>query len=188
MKIFKLVAGLYVNQIFIIVISWILTYPLFNIARTMPMAFSAITSAIYLVFMYSYAWNIGYRDARKIPGYMPSRQVPIKVSLYSAILPVLLLLIRVFFPDIWASENPFLTGETDLIVLNCKTMGTPDFLYRLWYFPFAAFVPTGNLTAYILELFPLPIIVFAGYYTGLKRFSISYFLRSKIVYKNNKDK
>lgn len=182
MKIFKATMSLYLNQIFTIIISLFLVFPFYKVVRSKPMIFSAVTVLIYFMFMYSYSWNVGYRDGRKIPGYMPDKNVPVKLSVYTAILPVCLLLFRLIAPNALSSDILFLKGESDFFLLGCRTVGVPDFFYRLWFFPFAAFVPTGNILAYILELFILPVVIFAGYFVGLKRFSIMAFLKKKLIF------
>ena len=140
------------------------------------------------MFMYSYAWNTGYRDARRIPGYEPSLKTPLKISVFTMIVPIILLVIRIVLPDIWVSNIPVISGEADFFVLGCRALGTPDFLYRFWFFHLAAFVPNGNLLLYIIELFFLPILFFIGYFVGVRRFSISAFLREKIVFSNGSSK
>ncbi len=183
MKIFKLTLMTYINHIFAIFISVFAGFPLYNLAQKFPVLFSLITTVIYIMFMYSYAWNTGYRDARRIPGYEPNLRTPLMTSIFTMIVPILLLSIRIVLPDIWSSNIPVIAGETDFFVSGCRALGTPDFLYRFWFFHLAGFVSNGNLLLYIAELFFLPILFFIGYYVGVRRFSISAFLRKSIVFK-----
>lgn len=185
MKIFKLTLMTYLNHIFGILISVFMGFPLYNLAQKFPILFSLITTAIYTLFIYSYAWNIGYRDARRIPGYEPSLKTPLMISVFTMLVPIALLVIRLISPDIWASKIPVIAGEADFFALGCRTSGTPDFLYRFWFFHLAAFVPNGNLFLYVAELFFLPILFFIGYCVGVTRFSISAFLRKNIVFKGS---
>ena len=188
MKIFKLTMMTYVNHIFGILIAVFIGFPLYNVAQKFPVLFSLITTVIYILFMYSYAWNTGYRDARRIPGYEPNVKIPLMISAFTMIVPIVLLGIRIVLPDIWASNIPVIAGEADFFVLGCKASGTPDFLYRFWFLHLAGFVPNDNLILYIAELFFLPMLFFIGYYVGVKRFSISAFLREKIVFAGKNDK
>lgn len=188
MKIFKLTLMTYVNHIFGILISVFMGFPLYNVAQKYPVLFSVITTVTYILFMYSYAWNTGYRDARRIQGYEPSIRTPLMISVGVSVVPMILLIIRVALPNIWTCNIPVIAGGADFFVSGCRALGTPDFLYRFWFFHLAAFVPNGNLLLYIAELFFLPILFFIGYFVGVRRFSISAFLRKNIVFKENNQK
>lgn len=187
MKIFKASVRIYLTQFTIMLISLVMVIGLFSLAQKHPYIFSSITTAMYLISMYSINWNIGRSDSRKIPGYFPDKKVPVKVAIATAVLPIIFLIIRMAAPNIWQINLPFMNGEYDFFITGCKVNGTPDLIYRLWYFPFAAFVPCGKYFAYIAELFILPIIVFVGYNVGLTRFSVFEYLYARVVFSSKSD-
>ena len=188
MKTFKAGIRLYINQIICTFLSVFLILPLFSAAQNVPIVFSLITTLIYIAVMYSSAWRVGLKDSRKIPGYFPDPKMPLRLSIITVIIPIILLIIRFAAPNILAVNLPFMRGETDFFVKGCIINGTPDFIYRLWYFPFAAFVPSGSIAAYIAELFVLPVIIYAGYNVGLKKFSLLEFLYAKLVFASDPNK
>ena len=104
MKAFKAGMRIYLNQLLVILITIILIVPLLSMAQNLPYLFSAITTVIYGMMMYSVAWNVGVRDARNIPGFRPDIKVPLKISLITAIVPVILLVLKLALPDIWAVD------------------------------------------------------------------------------------
>lgn len=188
MKIFKATGRTYVYQLISIVITFIGFFPFLSTAENKPILFSTITAIIYFLFMYSAGWNIGSKDGRKIPGFYPDKKNPLLISLFSSLIPLCLLLIRLIKPDLWSSELPFLCGKVPFIIGNFYASNTPDFLFRLWYLPLAAFVPNGNIFAYILLFFVPPVFIFIGYLVGIRRFSISEFLYIKLVFADNPSK
>ena len=80
---------------------------------------------------------------------------------------------------------PFMRGEYDFFVSGCKITSTPDLIYRLWYYYFAAFIPSGSIAAYTAVIFVQPIIIIAGYAVGLKRFSMLEFFSARVVFSQN---
>lgn len=187
MKIFKATCRVYLNQIIATIAAMFFLISLYPVAESTPEVFSLITAALYILIMYNTAWKVGLRDARKIPGYFPDRAVPIKISLYTAIIPLILLILRIIFPDIWRLDFPFMRGEVDFFLKDMKISGTTDFIYRMWYFCFAGFIPSGNLIAYFLQILVLPVVIFIGYYVGLKRFSVIEYLYTKLVFSGKKN-
>lgn len=185
MKTFKAVMRIYRNQLIMIFLSVFLILPLFTLADKLPWLFSLITSLVYALTMYSSAWHVGERDSRKIPGYFPDKTMPVKMAAFTAVVPIVLLILRLAAPDLWAVNLPFMKGDIDFFVMGCRIEGTPDFIFRIWYFMFAAFVPSGNIAAYIAQMFVLPILIFAGYYVGLKKFSLAEFLYARVVFSKN---
>ena len=182
MKYIKTGLKLYLYQMTVMLVSLIITVLMFSMAQDKPWAVSLITSIIFCLTVYVTVWNVGKKDSRKIPGFYPDKSAPVIISATASVIPVVLLLIRLIAPSIWKINLPFLTGEYDFLLLNCKIIGTPDWIYRLWYFPFAAFVPTGNIPAYIAELFPLPVLTFLGYYFGLKRMNLAEYIYANIFF------
>lgn len=185
MKAFKAGMRIYLNQLLVILITIILIVPLLSMAQNLPYLFSAITTVIYGMMMYSVAWNVGVRDARNIPGFRPDIKVPLKISLITAIVPVILLVLKLALPDIWAVDLPFMKGEVDFFIRDLKIEGTTDFIFRMWYLPLAAFVPTDSLFATVAQMFVLPAIIYVGYLVGLQRFSLFEYLYARVVFSDN---
>ncbi len=188
MKLLKSTISIYINHILAVLASLFLGLAFYETAQNRPFLFSAITLAIYIITLYMAAWRIGRRDGRNIPGFAPDKMMPVRLSLLTAVVPIVLLVLRLVFPDILPLEFDFAKGKQDFLVGGCQTIGTPDMIYRAWFFHLAAFVPCGNIFAYIAELFVLPAVIFAGYYVGISKFSISEFLIHKILYTGKKDK
>ena len=187
MKYIKTGLKLYLYQIIIILISVIISVAFFNMSQDKPWGISLITSAIFCITVYSTVWNVGKKDSRNIPGFYPDKSAPVIISAVATVIPVVLLLIRLIAPNSFPLNLPFLNGEIDFILLNCKVTGTPDWIYRLWYFFFAAFVPTNNIFAYFAEILVLPVVSFLAYYIGVKRLSLSEYIYANIFF-NGKGK
>lgn len=188
MKIFKSTMSLYLNHLLALLVAFVMIIALYEFADKNPFGFSAITTLIYIMFMYTAAWRIGDKDGRKIPGYYPNNKMPLCLSVYTAIIPIILFAIYVILPDILYVDIPLLRGDVAFFVGNCFVSGTPDLMLRLWFLPFAAFVKSGSIFAYILQFFILPVIIFAGYYVGTKRFSIISYVLPKLMFKKDNQK
>lgn len=182
MKILKASLKLYVNHFISLLIFPVMIVLMANSAENNPKLFSAITAIIYIAIAYGVAWNTGAKDARRIEGYHPSWSVPAAISAVTAVVPLVLLVLCVSAPDLWYADVPFLRGEVDSFIGGLRFSGTPDFIFRMWYVHFAAFIPNGNVFAYALSVLVLPIIIFAGYGVGLTRFRIFEFLYAKLVF------
>ncbi len=185
MKIFKLSMRFFVCQIALILLSVTCFIFFYGISQSNPHLFSLITVLIYFAVMYSAAWKAGVADSRKIPGYYPDMKLPLWLGLTTLIIPVILYIIRFAFPDIWKLDYPFINGEYDFFVAGCRVYGTPDMLFRAWYFPIVSFIPDSNPVAYFIVMFILPAIIFLGYKVGLTRFSVTEFLYAKLVFKKD---
>ena len=185
MKIFKLSMRFLVCQLVLIVVSVSCVIPFYNMSQNNPYMFSLITGLIYFAVMYSASWRMGRADSRKIPGFFPDMKLPLWVGLTTLIIPVVLYIIRFAFPDIWKLSFPFLDGSVDFFVTGCKVYGTPDMIFRTWYFYFARFIPNSNPVAYFIVMLVLPAIIFAGYRVGLTRFSVTEYLYAKLVFKKD---
>lgn len=183
----KLTSKIYISHILMALVSVLAAVPLFNFIQSHPCIYSAVTGFISLFCVYSLVWHKGTRDSRNIPGSYPDKKVPLKLSIYISIVPVILLIIRLVAPNILNTGLPFMNGEYQFLMPDCQIYGTPDFIYRLWYFSYAAFIPSGNILVYFAEIFVLPVVIFAGYHIGLKRFSL-YDLFYKNVVLVNKNK
>ena len=144
MKAFKFGMSIYLKNIIAIFISAFLVVPLFTVAEKLPLLYSSVTALIYFGIIYSHAWNYGRRDARNIPGFSPDMKLPVKAAAIAAVIPAALLIFRIINPDIWKIDMPFMMGEYDFFVSGCKITSTPDLIYRLWYYYFAAFIPSGT--------------------------------------------
>lgn len=188
MKLLKSTISIYINHILAVLASLFLGLAFYKTAQNRPFLFSAITLVIYIITLYMAAWRIGRRDGRNIPGFMPDIKMPLMLSVVTAVVPIILLVVRLVLPDVLAIGYEFANGKQDFLVGGCRAIGTPDLMYRVWFFHLAAFVPCGNIFAYIAELFVLPIVIFAGYYVGVSKFSVSEFLMNKIMYTEKKDK
>lgn len=178
---------LYLWQILLIVISIVLVMIFFPIATGKPFYVSLMTAIIYVAVMYNKVWHIGVKDSRCIPNFYPEKSAPVIISVVLTVLPLLFLIMRIAAPDLIVWDMPFVKGESDFFIKGCVFSGFFDFLYRLWYFAFAAFIPNGNIFVYVLMLFVVPIIVFLAYFLGVKRFSVADFIYQNVVYrgKNN---
>lgn len=188
MKILKASLKLYVNHFISLLIFLIIIVPMYGAAAKNPKLFSAITAFIYIAIAYGVAWNTGAKDSRKIDGYYPSWGVPAAISAVTAVVPIVLLVLYIAVPDLWYADVPFLRGDVDFFIGGVRFRGTPDFIFRMWYVHFAAFIPNGNIFAYVFSVFILPIIIYAGYGVGLTRFKIFEFLYAKLVFANDPQK
>ena len=188
MKVFKLSIRFLVCQIGLVFMAATFYLMFYGISQSNPYLFSTITGLIYFGVMYSAAWRAGVADSRKIPGYYPDMKLPLWVGLTTLIIPVILYIIRFALPDIWKLDFPFLNGSYDFFVAGCKVYGTPDMIFRAWYFPLVKFIPDSNPVAYFIVMFILPAIIFAGYRVGLTRFSLLDHLYKKIVFKKDDKK
>ncbi len=185
MKAFKFGMSIYLKNIIAIFISAFLVVPLFTVAEKLPFLYSSVTALIYFGIIYSHAWNYGRRDARNIPGFSPDMKLPVKAAAIAAVIPAALLIFRIINPDIWRIDMPFMMGEYDFFVSGCKITSTPDLIYRLWYYYFAAFIPSGSIAAYTAVIFVQPIIIIVGYAVGLRRFSMLEFFSARVVFSQN---
>ncbi len=188
MKIFKLSMRFFVCQIGLVLLSVTCFLFFYGTSQNNPHLFSTITGLIYFGVMYSAAWKAGVADSRKIPGYYPDMKLPLWIGLTTLIIPVILYIIRFAFPDIWKLDFPFLDGSYDFFVAGCRVYGTPDMIFRGWYFPFVSFIPDSNPVAYFIVMFILPVIIFAGYRVGLTRFSVTEYIYAKLVFKKDERK
>ena len=152
--------------------------------------YSVITAAIYLIMMYSVAWRIGYADSRKIPGYFPDRRLPRLISGFVSIIPAALLIFRLVWskpvPDSWFLSN-VINGDHSFLLSNNYISGLADFIYKLWYIPFAAFLTGNSILVFLLLLLVLPAVICIGYETGIRRFQILDKVYGLLLFQN-KDK
>lgn len=186
-KILKVGIFTYLIHISTVFLTFMMLLPLAGFAGEKPMAFSAITSVIYAVFMYNLLWKTGEKDARKIKGFYPDKTFPLKVSLFTAIVPLALLGIRIFVPDLWRIDVPMYRGEASFFIKGLTASGVPDFIFKIWNLHLGAFIPADNIFAYALSLLYLPFIIFVSYYIGLKRFRIVEYLYIKLMFKSGKE-
>ncbi len=187
MKFWKAVGKIYGFHFLFVFISLFLIGPLYGFVDKMPILFCGATSFVYGCAMYAIGWNLGRLDSRKIPGYYPSKAFPFKISVLGAVVPLFLLVLRFAFPDIWQINWGLFHGKYDFFFTGNKIQGTPDFIYKLWYFPFGIFLGNGRILTYVLAIFIQPALVVAGYFVGLTRFRLLDVLLPKIIYKKNQD-
>ncbi len=187
LKVLKVGMLTYLIHISTVFLTFMMFLPLAGFAGEKPMAFSAITSVIYAVFMYNLLWKTGEKDARRIKGFYPDKTLPLKISLFTAIVPLVLLGIRIFAPDLWRVDVPMFRGEADFFIKGVTVSGVPDFIFRLWNLHLGAFVPPDNITAYVLSLIYQPFIIFVSYHIGLRRFRIVEYLYVKLMFKSRKE-
>ena len=187
MKAFQFALRLYLRHLIGILLGFLLAFPFVGLLD-MPYLFGAITAIISLALIYSGGWNAGFRDARKIPGFYPDKILPVKAAVIFFIFPFVLYLLRVFFPTILPMDFPVTNGTYQFFLTGNYVSGTPDFIYKIWFFPYNAFMGNGNLLVYAFLLFVEPMVSIIGYHIGLTRFTILGFLHQKIVYTNRKTK
>lgn len=188
MKLSKAFVKLFLYHLLFIFLSVFLIVPCWTLVEKAPYVYSALTALIYGCAVYSIGWNYGKLDARKIPGFYPDKKFPVQVGLLGCIIPVLLLLLRVVFPDIWPINLPFVNGQTEFFLTGNHFQGTTDMIYKLWFFPFEAFLGNGRMATYILAIFVQPVLLIAGYLVGLTKFRILDTLVGKLVYAKKKEK
>lgn len=183
MKLFKAVAKLYLYHLMMVFIAVFLIVPLWALLEHLPLCFTLVTGFLYCACMYSTGWNFGKQDSRKIPGYYPNRLFPVKAGLLGMILPVALLIFRFAAPGAWPMSWPVTGGEMDFLFPGNLVHGTPDLLYKLWYFPLEAFVGNSNPFTYALMILVQPVVFTVGYQVGLTRFRMLDTLLGRLVYK-----
>ena len=213
MSIGKYTGKVYLFHLAGVIASLIMTLPFINMASGSPYWFSALTAFIYLVMMYSISWNVGYKDSRCIQGFYPDRKKSLYVALWVSILPVMLYIFRLIINPAYTVSAPdvgqyfiinmdFLQGNLTFpqevqklfeagsyfMLKNNLFNGIADVLYKVWFFPFEAFLGNGNLFLYALFLLVLPIIVIGGYNVGLTKFQIFATVYNKMIYQNRKNK
>ncbi len=188
MKVFKAVLKLNLYHLIILLACGFLIGPLWFLADRTPWLYSCFMSLIYCCTMYSVGWNYGKMDGRRIPGFYPDKRFPFWVALFASVISILLLLLRIGFPDIWSIDLPLLHGEYDFFLTGNRLQGTTDFIYKVWFFPFGLFLGNGNIVNYILAVFVLPVLVISGYFVGLTRFKLLDVLAEKLMYSTKKKK
>lgn len=186
MKLGKAVAKLYLYHILFIFISLFLIVPLWTLVEKAPVVYSGLTGIIYVIAMYSVGWNCGKLDSRKIPGFYPNPKFPLIAAGIALIIPVILLIFRLAFPDALPLNLPFVNGEYDFFLSGNQLAGTPDLIFKTWYFPLEAFLGNGNIAAYILIMLVQPVFFIAGYFVGLTKFRVMDVLMDKMVYSKKK--
>ena len=188
MKLFKVVLKQYLFHLLNIFISVLLMAPLWVLFDRVQNAYSAVTAIIYCMTMYSIGWNCGNLDGRKIPGYFPNFKFPFIAAGLGIIIPIILLILRFALPNIWQVDLPFITGETDFLFKGNNLHGMTDFIFRMWYFPFEAFLVSGSAVVCTAIIFVQPVMLTAGYFVGIKRFRMTEALFTKLVYEKRTQK
>lgn len=183
MKLFKAVSKLYLYHLLFMFVSIFLIVPLWGMVEKAPFWFSALTSLFYVIAMYSIGWNCGRLDSRKIPGFFPDKKFPFKAAAFTVIVPIGLLILRFACPDIWHVNIPFVNGEFDFFLTGSRLHGTTDLIYKVWFFPFEAFLGNSNPFTYALIILVQPVVFIAGYFVGLTRFRIMDTLVGKLVFR-----
>lgn len=186
MKLVKAMRNFYLSHVITSLISIFLMGTLWSLASRSGMGFSAITALIYVIVIYSVGWNCGDRDGRRIPGFYPDPKFPFLLAGLGAIVPVLLLAVRFLFPGLWSVNLPFITGETEFLLAGNHLQGTMDFIYKLWYFPFLAFMGNGDFWRYLLPIVLQSVLIIIAYFVGTTRFRIMDFITRKLVFTKKK--
>ncbi len=184
MKIFKATMRVYGCHLSVVLFSIFMVIPFFSLAQRWPYLFTTISFLIYVLLLYPVGWNYGYKDSRKIPGFYPDKKFAVQAAGVMLVVPGILFLLRVIFPDIWYINLPFINGETDFFLTGVKSFGTTDMIFKIWFFPMCAFLTNGNIFVYLLWVLFQPVIFVLGYLLGLKRISIKNFIFGKLMYKN----
>ena len=185
MKLLRAFGKVTIHNLLLIIVSIFLVAPLNKLAESLPVIFSLITAIIYICTMYSLGWGFGYMDARNIPGYYPNKTFPVKVSLLCSIIPIILIILKVYCPDIWRTNFPVANGEMDFFLAGYRLHGTCDMICKFWFFPFGAFLKNDNILAFIVVFLIQPIFIYIGYIVGLTRFNISEKLFGFILFAKN---
>ena len=188
MKLLRAFGKVIIHNLLLIIVSIFLVAPLNKLAESFPAIFSMITSIIYICTMYSLGWIFGFKDARKIPGYYPDKTFPVKVSLLCSVIPIILIVLKVFCPDIWSTNFPVANGEMDFFLAGNRFYGTCDMLCKIWFFPFGAFLKNDSILAFIAIFLIQPIFIYIGYIVGLTRFDIKEKLFGFILFSKNDKK
>lgn len=183
MKLLRAVIRVYGYHLSVVLFSIFMLIPLFNLAQKWPYLFSAISVLLYVLVLYPVGWNYGYKDSRKIPGFYPDKKFAVQAAVVMMIIPGILFLLRVFFPDMWYVNLPIINGQNDIFLTGVKSSCTTDMIFKIWFFPMCAFLTNGNFFVYFLWVIFQPVIFVLGYFLGLKRISIKSFIFGKLVYK-----
>ncbi len=144
---------------------------------------TTIATFVFVTLMYNAGWICGNKDARNIGGITPSLKTAVCAILFTSIIPVILLIIRVIayhtYPTVW---QPY--GENlEMIKTTSPFLRISDVLYKVYNCYFLPILSGGELPLYILPIF-VPIIIFPiGYILGTKSFSVKENYVPSIVYK-----
>ncbi len=182
MKLFKLVKSLYLSHIGGSLAAIFLLVPLWSVISRSGLLYTILTALIHIALIYSSAWRAGDKDGRKIPGYYPDVKLAIKAALWGTVLPLLLLAVRYLAPDLWFVDFPMISGEREFLSTGIYFEGTPDLIYKLWYFPYLVFLGNGNILRYLLPILLQSGVVIAGYYVGTKRFRAFDYVMQKMMF------
>lgn len=188
MKAFKAGIRIYGFHLSVVLFSIFLVIPFFTVVQKWPYIFSGFTFLLYLLILYPLGWNYGFKDSRKIPGFYPDKKFAVQAAGVGMIIPFVLFLVRIIFPDIWHIPLPLANGETDFFISGVKVYGTTDMIFKIWFFPMCAFLTNSNLFVYFLWVLFQPAMFVLSYFMGLKRISIKGIFISKFVYKKDKKK
>ncbi len=188
-KVLKTSFKLYLYHIFCVILAVLLLFPLFNFSQEKPYLFSIITTLIYIPTLYSIIWQVGRADSRKIPGFYPDKRVPLAVTGVTLIIPALLILLSLalkikvadgaYFADVINGSSPFIFADN---YIN----GVFDFLIKIWYIPFEAFLKNDSVLSFLLVLIIKPLIIFIGYELGVKRIQPDIKFLNNLIYKDKK--
>ena len=186
MKLFKAVKSLYLSHIGGSFAAIFLLVPLWAVISRSGVLYSLLTALIHIALIYSSAWRAGDKDGRKIPGYYPDINFAIKIALWGLAFPMLLLAVRFLVPDLWFVDFPIISGEREFLSTGIYFEGTPDLIYKLWYFPYLAYLGNGNILLYLLPILLQTAVVIGGYYVGTKRFRALDYLMQKMMFESKK--
>lgn len=187
-KLYKVVLKQFLFHLLNIFIAIFLIVPLWTLFNHSQIGYSILTALIYCITMYSIGWNCGNLDARKIPGYYPEPKFPLIAAGLGLIIPIILLIMKYAFPDIWHTNLPFMIGETEFLFSGNRVSGTTDFIFKLWYFPFEAFISGRGVAAAVAIMLVQPIMLIAGYFVGTTRFRMIEAALGKLVYEKRRQK
>ncbi len=188
MRVAKAVFKLYLYHVFMLFLLLVVMGPLWFFIDSFPVLYSCIMSFVYGCTIYSVGWNYGKKDGRKIPGSYPDLPFPFKVSIFASIIPIFLLILRFFYPNIWQLNVPLINGEYDFILTGNRLQGTVDLLFKTWYFPFGIFLGNGKLITYPLAVLVLPILFTSGYFVGLTKYKLLDVIAEKLIFSSKKEK
>lgn len=187
MKLLKAAGRLYTYHLIMVAVSLFLVITFWGLAERSELVFSSITILIYGITVYSVGWKCGERDGRRIPGFYPSKSFPFLLAGLGAIIPVLLYVTAFAFPDLWHADIPLFNGEYEFLFAGNYLKGTPDLIYKLWYFPFISLMGNGNPFLYAFPVFAQALLIVIGYFVGTKRSRLLEKVKQKMVFVQKKE-
>lgn len=186
MKVAKTVKSIYLSVLGASFLSVLLLAPLWFLFNYSAVLYSSVTAAMQIALLYSAGWRAGDKDGRKIPGFYPSTKFAVSVAAWGAVIPLILLTVRFLLPDLFLTDIPGFCGEQEFLSTGIYIDGTMDLIYRLWNFPYFAFLGNRSLVRYLIPIAVQTLAVLVGYKVGCKRKRIFENLSQKLLFREKK--